>query len=526
MELRTYIAILRRRKWIIILTTVVVTLLAALLSYLATPVYRSSTTVRVATVGGGLTDRPDIRYSERLMNTYSQIVTSGNTLKTIVKELDLQEVPTINADVVLNTELLKILVEATDPQVARDVAEATANILIQTSRDLYAGGGQSTLDILNRQLEQTEQELTSLRSEYEKLLADKGIDSPDATALEQSIEFKQRTYNTLLEQYEYTRLNEALLDNAVTVIEPATLPKRPAKPRIPVNIALGVIIGIMGGVVLAMVRENLDTKLYTPKQVESTLQLPVVGRIPAIPGSVTDFELVSHNSYRPEMEAFRRLRIALLTEGSEEASHTFVITSAEPGDGKSTVVANLAVSIAKSGRTVVVVDTDLHMPTQHQIFSLENDRGLTTILTRQANVAGVVQTTLIPNLYVITSGPTLPEYIEGAPGLAPAALADQLMRGTELLGAPLMGNLVNELRETYDVVLFDTPAMLTVTDAAVLAPLVDKVVLVVVSERSQRDSLFIVREQLANVNAKEAVVVINQDREQAKVYRKARRMIV
>jgi len=166
------------------------------------------------------------------------------------------------------------------------------------------------------------------------------------------------------------------------------------------------------------------------------------------------------------------------------------------------------------------------VPAQHQIFSLDNDRGLTTILTRQANAAGVVRTTLVPNLYVITSGPNLPEYTETAPGLAPSALTDQLMRGTELLGTPLMEALVNELSENYDIVLFDSPAMLTVTDAAVLAPLVDNVVVVVASERVKRDSLRMVREQLANVHARDVVVVINQDREQAKAYSKARRAVV
>lgn len=528
MELRTYIAILRRRKWIIILTTVFMTTLAGVYSYMATPMYSSDTTVRVATIsaggiGGSYTD---VVYNDRLINTYARMVGSGNTKGEIAQELGMGAPPQLSVDVIPNTELLRITAEAPTPELAQQIAALAAQILISKNRELYAGEGQSSQEILQQQIRQIETELSSLRSEYDRLATDNQANTTQGEAAARAVALREQTYASLVDQYEKARLNETLRANAVSVVDPAYLPATPSKPRTKLNLILGALAGLFGGVALAFLADNLDTTLHTPGQIKSAIQLPVAGRIPAVSGPMTNFDLVSDNGYQPEMEAFRRLRISLLSSGPGGASRTFVITSAGPDEGKSTVTANLAVSIAKSGRTVVVVDSDLHLPAQHRIFSLDNDRGLTTILTRQANATGVVQTTLVPNLYVITSGPNLPEYTETAPGLAPSALADQLMRGTELLGTPLMEALVNELSENYDVVLFDTPAMLTVTDAAVLAPLVDKVVLVVASERAKRDSLRMVREQLANVHAKDVAVVINQDREQAKAYSKARRAAV
>jgi non-specific protein-tyrosine kinase len=528
MELRTYIAILRRRKWIIIFTTIFMTTLAGVYSYMATPMYSSSITVRVATIsaggiGGSYTD---VVYNDRLINTYARMVGSGNTKGEIAQELGMSAPPRLSVEVIPNTELLRITAEAPTPEMAQQIAALAAQILISRNRELYASEGQSSQEILQQQIKQIETELASLRTEYDRLASDNQANTTEGEAAARAVALREQTYASLVDQYEKARLNETLRANAVSVVDPAYLPVTPSKPRTKLNLILGALAGLFAGIALAFLVDNLDTTLYTPGQIKSAIQLPVVGRIPAISGPVVDFDLVSDNGYHPEMEAFRRLRISLLSSGPNGSSRTFVITSAGPDEGKSTVTANLAASIAKSGRSVVVVDADLHVPAQHQIFSLDNDRGLTTILTRQANAAGVVRTTLVPNLYVITSGPNLPEYTETAPGLAPSALTDQLMRGTELLGTPLMEALVNELSENYDIVLFDSPAMLTVTDAAVLAPLVDKVVVVVASERVKRDSLRMVREQLANVHARDVVVVINQDREQAKAYSKARRAVV
>ena len=196
----------------------------------------------------------------------------------------------------------------------------------------------------------------------------------------------------------------------------------------------------------------------------------------------------------------------------ELPAQVILVTSAESGEGKTTIVANLAVTMAQSGRHVVVVDCNLHQPTLHKLFQLENKSGLTNVLMGQASVAGVLQKTDTPRLKIVTSGPAL-STADGqleATALMPQGLIDQLSQGTELLGSPNMVSILTKLKEEFDVVLLDTPGMLTVTDAAVLVPLVDEVLVVVARERSKRNALRLVRQQLTSVKAKSVGVVMNR----------------
>jgi Mrp family chromosome partitioning ATPase len=155
------------------------------------------------------------------------------------------------------------------------------------------------------------------------------------------------------------------------------------------------------------------------------------------------------------------------------------------------------------------------MPVQHTIFRLPNEYGLTDALTRQVSVDGVLQKTDISNIHIISSGPPLPDRVK-APELmqiTPSALANRFEQGTELLGSPEMTHLIHHLREEYDIVLLDTPALFTVTDAAVLVPLVDRIVLVVASEYAHREAVHEVLELLESLKAQSIGVVINRDRQ-------------
>ncbi len=514
MELRQYIAIIRRRKWLIIGATILGVLVAAGLSYLATPMYRSSTTLRVATVGSNIAGgRTDITYTDRLMNTYSRIVTGGSAAGQIRQDLSLTERPQISVELIPNTELMRISAEASDPAVAQRVANDAAQILIDRSRELYAGDNQTTIDILARQLEQTEGELADLRAQYEVMLLDADSDAAKLNAASQNIALKERTYTTLLDEYEAVRLDEAVRTNAVSVVEPAFLPSTPSKPRTELNIVLGLLVGLFSGVALALLRENLDTKLYTPTQIEAITKTPAIGRIPAAQGQPGLVSLSGiSNGFQPQVEAFRRLRINLLSFVPDGQPYALSVTSATEGEGKSTVAANLAISIAKSGRSVALVDCDMNDPAVHQLFGVPNDRGLTNFLTKQVGVGGVLQETVLSNLQVVTSGAGMlePAGIPGAPQLSPAALTERLRHGSELLGSGQMRELLLQLKEQYDIIVLDTPALSTVTDAAVLVPLVDHVLLVVAQSQADRESVRQAREQLEVMNVRSVGVVVNR----------------
>lgn len=513
MELRTYIEILWRRKWLILLATVIIALATFVANTLAVPIYVSSTTLRVATVGSNVAGgRTDIGYTDRLMNTYARIVTGPSVRTEIMRLLDLDARPTLSVESIPGTELLRINAEATNPETAQAIATTAAQILIAQSLDLYASSGQTTQEILSRQIAQTEAELAALRTEYNKLLLEPTPNQNRLTVTSQAIEVKERTYTTMLDQYERTRLNEALVVNAVTVVEPASTPATPAKPRTQLNLILGLFVGLLTGVILALVRENLDTRLYTAEQIEAAAKLPTIGRVPTVPS----FQILSNDYARgeqqPQLEVFRRLRVNLLTTGNSDQSMVFLITSAWLGEGKSTVVANLAMTMAKSGRRVVVVDCNLHTPAIHRLFDLPNDWGLTSVLTKQVGTPGVLQQSGFPNIVVITSGPGLPTptSLPGLREIAPKALADRLKQDIELLGTLEMNALVAQLRQEFDVVLLDTPALLSVIDAVVLAPLADQVLLVVEQARAQRNALRTVREQLTSVKGSVVSIVVNR----------------
>lgn len=499
MELTTYIAILWRRKWIIAISIIAATIVATIATLLATPTYVASTTVRVVTFGSGPADpsKPDINYSQLLMSTYAKILTSGSVRGDIKGQLNLEAFPQLTAELVPNTELMRINAEATNPQSAQDIANLAAEILIARSRELYSGGGQTAQEILKEQIDQIKAELDEARIEYDQLLADSPDDSVSISAASQSISLKEKTYTTLLEQYEVVRVNEALRTNAVSVVESAFKPNAPSKPRHELNIALGAMVGLIGGIGLAFVFDNLDTTLHSTRQIEGVTKLPAIGRIP---GTKEPLKIVQMDAaYQPELESFRRLRTNLFASDSECPQHVLMVTSAERGEGKSTIASNLAISIAQSGRRVVLVDCDMRLSKMHELFEQPNKRGLTDVLTGNTELENTLQDTSFSRLQLMTSGSVPPN-------------------PTELLGSPQMKALLKDLTEQFDVVLLDTPALLSVTDAAVLVPLVDKVILVVTRSRSRKDAIHAVRQQLRYVNARAVDVVVNRA-EDGRTYR-------
>jgi len=491
MELRSIFSILRRRLWIVIVSTLLGTAIAAAITFLATPQYVAATTVRVLTIGGGsITDaRPDINYTERLINTYSRIITSNSVRNQIKEQLGLEHLPNISVQAIPSTELIRIVAEAPDPEDARDIANAAAQLLVDQNRQFYSGGAGETLqEILGQQLATAEEELNQARADYEDALNATPQNDAAVTGASQALEVRERTYTSLLTQYEAARLEEAVRANAISIIEEANTPNRPAKPRHALNIALGVATGLVGGIALAFLLENLDTTLYTTEQIESATQMATVGQVPAAKEDLAIARLGS--GHYPQLESFRRLRTNILASGPS-GSQVVLLTSAKRGEGKSTVSGNLAVTIAQSGREVVVVDCDLRLPTVHKLFDLPNKRGLTNILAGEVSLDDAIQYSAFPRVQVITSGPLPPN-------------------PTELLGSQRMLDLIEQLKNTFDFIVLDTPALLSVADAAVLAPAVDNVILVVAQAQTRRGDVQAVRQQLSNVRVRSMEVVVNR----------------
>lgn len=498
MELRAYLAILWRRKGVIAVTVAVTVIVTVIGTLMMTPIYVASTTLRVATAASGPVEavRYDVIYADRLMNTYTKIATSRPVLQELTQKLGLDTPPQIELEILANTELMQITVEDQNPILAAEAANTLAEILTAQNRELSTGGGKTAQEILSEQLAQMEDELNQARREYESLVVQLPEDSKRITAASRAIELKEQVYTTLLNQYERARVAEAVRANTVSIVEPAVVPQTPSKPRQELNIALGVMVGLVGGLGLAFLFENLDTTLYTTEQIEAVTESATLGQIPTI---VSQQQITFLNGNSPQGEAFRRLRTNIFMLDPETPLQTLLVASAEPGEGKSTIVANLALAMAQSGRKVIIVDGDLRLPTLHQIFNLLNEIGLSSILRQEVMLAEAVQDSQIPGVQVLTSGPLPPN---------PA----------ELLGSPQMTTLLEQLRQQFDLVLLDTPALLAVTDAVVLALAVDGVILVVGCTQARQETVEAACRQLTAVKARLIGVIVNRAEQAGSYY--------
>ncbi len=485
---KSYPAILWQRKWLILATTIATVLVVLVGMLLVTPQYEASARLRVYTAARGSVDWVDydIAYTERLMNTYSQLATSQPVLQELAQQLNLSQMPNISAQVVSDTELMQINVEGTDPALVTAVANGLAQILVARSED-YAGGGRTAQDILNEQLTQAEEELNQAQLAYVEALGSSPADSARVAALSRAVDLKQEVYTALLQQYERTRVAEELRTNALSLVEPATLPQEPSKPNWMANLVLGGLVGLVAGAGLAFLFERLDTRVQTTDEIEELTDLPTLGRIPYVRRGPAHVFL---GDSIPAQEAYHRLQAKLEARVQADGLRSILVTSPEPGEGKSAIVANLAQTLANAGRRVVVVDANLRRPIMHQILDVSNKVGLSNVLSQEWTVKEAVQTTRMPGVWVLTSGTPHPN---------PA----------QLLNSPGMPGLFGELAAPFDVILLDSPPVLAVADATLLAPLVDGVLLAVGRAQTKRESIEAAIEQLAGVQARLLGVVVN-----------------
>lgn len=545
MKLADYFRILWRRKWIIGVMLLISTALALWVTARTPPTYTATTTLRVLSSSAGLGSwqQIDVVYTERLMGSYARIATSAPVLDDLVTQLDLHERPAVRVEPIPTTELMAITVEHTDPAEAALIANTLADLLVRRGDELYSGMAPTATDILLDRINQIDADLRAARREYDDLLratADAAAESdgaanvetdPRLAALQETIDLKEQLYANLLVQYENVRTADVLRANQVYVVEPAAIPPGPTSPNIYINAALGVGAGLVSGLALAVLAEHLDDRLHTPDAITACSALPILGKLPARrPWRGRRLVRVGSPSY----EAFRRLRATILALVDDAPLRTLLITSADPREGKSTVAANLALVLARTGQRVVVVDADLRRPRLHTLFGLPNTTGLGDILTH----AAPLDTALAAALHAIPLDDdprhmAAPRPASTAPGnstdsadaAARAAPPDAspgggslhvLVSGTadavDLLDSARMAALLDRLRARCDIIVIDTPAFLAVTDAALLARAVDGVLLVVRRGAAHGAAVAATCEQLRHIGAGLLGVVANGTR--------------
>jgi len=302
----------------------------------------------------------------------------------------------------------------------------------------------------------------------------------DYKILQNKADTDREVYNKLLAQQKNLSVIANSASNNVQVLERAEVPRAPISPNPRRDWMMALFAGIVVAFGLAFGVEYLDDTVKIPEDITRRLQLPLLGLVPAIRGERVPVltETVPHEFG----EAFRSLRTSLVFTAGSEHTRLIAVTSSQPLEGKTTTAANLAMALALGGSRVLLIDADMRRPGLHKTLGMANETGLSQLLTGQARVREALQRTAEPNLVVITAGRTPPN-------------------PSELLASDRMtAFLVNLQTGPFDWVVIDTPPVLAVTDAVILAPRVSGVVFVIGSEMTRR------------VHAERAIETLRQSR--------------
>ena len=479
--------------WLIILVGVVAGAMTYYYNKKQMPIYQASTTLLISdpnsSTSNGLMSS-SIVSGYNMGTTYSQMITDLPVLQEVVDKLKINVNPAglkgmISVQIIKDTQLLEVSVIDYDPQRAVDIANTLGTVFsdrihtLQASRySLSEQNLQDQLTLMDQQLQQVADQLAVTTDLVEK------------DRLETMQAQYRQIYSVLVSSFEQVHLAEAQTDITIVQVEPATLPYSPISPRTQQNtmvavftsmlITLGVIFGI----------NLLDDTVTNPDELARVLKLPILGVIPHQEGQV-ELPITQMQPRSPISEAYRILRTNVEYTNADHNLHILLVTSPLPSDGKTTVVANLAVTMAQRGLHTVLIDGDMRRPHVHRTMGLPNRTGLSSLfLQHELSFDGNVQNTMLKDLKVISSGPLPPN---------PA----------ELLGSKRMSEILVKTMEQNDMVLLDTPPSLTVADATVLAPLVDGIIIVVKAGKTKTNAVKRQVNALRQVGARLIGIVIN-----------------
>ncbi|AXT86215.1 capsular biosynthesis protein [Aeromicrobium sp. A1-2] len=434
MELRQLLRTLRRRWKFAVASFLLGIIGAAVLTSAITPTYQSQARIYVTATSTGTLDAYNLSiYSAQRVASYADLAKDPAVLQRVIKQVGLDITPDelgprVSATAVPNTVILQITVTDEDPQVARDLARAEGNEIVKLVATLEAPG--KTAD--------GEEQASPIIA---RLAGDASYDA------------------------------------------------NPVSPNLTINLAVGAILGLLIGVAGAVLRDMFDTSIKTPQDLSEVTDSAVMAIVP-FDSSVPKHPLISDDEgSRERVEAFRVLRTNLQFVELDSKRQMLMISSAVPDEGKTVTATNLAITLAQTGRRVLILDADFRKPRVARLLGLENSVGVLTVLVGRAPVEECIQQHE-SGVDFLATGPTPPN---------PA----------EVLETQAMRDLLMKVRDAYDVVIIDAPPLLPVADPAIIAPMADGVLLVTRYAKTDKDLVQEAVDRLDAVDGRIVGVVLN-----------------
>jgi capsular exopolysaccharide synthesis family protein len=508
-DLGSFIGIVRRRKLGILLITALTVGSALFFSLRTEPLYRSSARVLVKPLNpnqalGGF------NYSFLIsMGTEAALAQSpavGDRAAAIIEAEGGDPVDTGTVQVSNPTDTTFLDITYTDgiPDRAAVWADAYARGYMENRAEQALSAYDAAASGYDQRIAQIQSDLSQKRAEL--IVFRRTTDLTPAEAIE-ARRLLKRELQTLQQQLTVVQAQRAQLpipsEDTAEIIDPADVPTSPASPNHVQNVLLGLLAGLALGVGLAFTRERLDDRLAGRADLEAQIGAPALAIVPTVHGwhkKKTTKLIAVEEPKSPAAEAYRTIRANLQFMAREGGLQIVELTSPSLGEGKTTTTADLAVTLANAGKRVIAVSCDLRKPRLHEFFGLGNEPGLSELLRGEAELLDVTQRTSVDTLRVISSG--------GVPH-----------NPSELLASDAMARFLDSLRRYADFVLLDTPPVLAVSDALILAPKSDGVIIIVDAGHTSRSAVAHTREQLEQVGATILGGVLNNlDPSRAKSY--------
>jgi succinoglycan biosynthesis transport protein ExoP len=473
-------------------------LLAGISSYLVVsrqpPIYQT----RASLVIGRAVYEPnptggEIGLAQQLAAYYANIASRDVIRAATMEALGLQWLPDYVSQALPNSQIIEISVTDTDPYRAQAVANELANQLIKQSPsnpDLQEQQRQEfirgQLELLETQIKDTQEEIATKENELGSMNSARQIADAqgELTTLRQKLTTLQSNYATMLS----SSLGRA--SNSMNLLEAARLPAHPVGPNRATVILLSIAIAFLISAGAAYLIEYLDDTLETPEEINRALKLPVIGFIPEIDKEADKASIVTEKPKSLVAEAFRALKVSLDLAQANAPIKSILVGSVSKTEGKSMIASNLALTLAISGKKVVLLDADLRRPSLHTYLKLPNEKGLSTLLSGQGTLQECMNPMPVENLTVITAGET-----SGYTG--------------DLIGSQRMREVLSDLSAQADLLIVDGPPIL-VTDSTILSTEVDNVLIVVGYGLTRKSEAIVALKRLESAGAKVAGVVLNR----------------